>query len=273
VFPNVASSRVPCGSITELVGPAGVGKSQCCMMLTVLASLSSDSDSGGGVIYLDTEGAFSPSRLVEIAESRFPEHFASPESLRHLMSSVIVYQDTTTDKLLLRFKSLEPVIIEKKIRLIVIDSIAAPVRIKFDREHFQQRQTMLSELAATMKFLAEQFGLSILVTNQVTTKFNQPNATTAETAESKLFDASSLSAALGVAWAHSVNTRFSFQDCGTKKLFTIAKSPLVPVSSHPFRVILANHQPFTQDLFIAVDYLRRGGTDGRLTRHFARQWR
>lgn len=48
----------PTGMITELVGPAGVGKTQACLMLAAQACLPSKLGGLGedaGVVYLDTE--------------------------------------------------------------------------------------------------------------------------------------------------------------------------------------------------------------------------
>ena len=57
----------------KLVGPAGVGKTQSCLMLSVMATLTKEQGGlNGGVIYIDTEATFSPSRLATIAESRYP---------------------------------------------------------------------------------------------------------------------------------------------------------------------------------------------------------
>lgn len=47
----------------QIAGPAGCGKTQLCIMLSVLATLSQDK--GGldaSVIYIDTEAAFSATR-------------------------------------------------------------------------------------------------------------------------------------------------------------------------------------------------------------------
>lgn len=49
---------MPCARLTELVGPAGVGKTQLCFTLAVSAALS------GTVIYLDVEHKFSAARWV-----------------------------------------------------------------------------------------------------------------------------------------------------------------------------------------------------------------
>jgi hypothetical protein len=69
--------RFPPSFITEIVGPAGVGKTQACLSLAAHACVPvAFGGLGGTVAYVDTENAFSPSRLVEVALHRFPRYFA-----------------------------------------------------------------------------------------------------------------------------------------------------------------------------------------------------
>ena len=59
------------GALTEVVGPAGVGKTQLCLTMAAVAGLREDLGGlgeGTGVLFLDTERKFSPTRLVEIAQ-------------------------------------------------------------------------------------------------------------------------------------------------------------------------------------------------------------
>ena len=51
---------------------------------------------------------------------------------------------------------------------LVVDSVAGPVRTKFDRSHLRARQTLLSELSSALKHLAEIFRFPVVVTNQTT---------------------------------------------------------------------------------------------------------
>eukprot|EP00958_Prasinococcus_capsulatus_P028430 scaffold6702_cov390-Prasinococcus_capsulatus_cf.AAC.6 len=79
----VLRGGIAAGSITELVGPAGMGKSQLCKLLAVNATLPPPRGSGGSVIYMDTEKAYSSRRVFEIAKTRFPEVFSeTANSLR-----------------------------------------------------------------------------------------------------------------------------------------------------------------------------------------------
>lgn len=68
------------------------------------------------------------------------------------------------------------------VKLLVIDSLAAVIRRDFDSEALSERQvctyhlaalisqSLLSKIAAVLKYYADSFQLSIVVVNQVTTK-------------------------------------------------------------------------------------------------------
>ncbi|PIK57069.1 putative DNA repair protein [Apostichopus japonicus] len=88
------------GTITEIAGPPGCGKTQFCMMFSVLATLPRPlGTANGSVAYIDTESAFSAQRLVEIARSRFPDYFNQDDNLRDLCNRVHIYQESTCREL------------------------------------------------------------------------------------------------------------------------------------------------------------------------------
>jgi RecA/RadA recombinase len=68
-----------------------------------------------------------------------------------------------------RLDSLEETIIERNVKFVLIDSIAAIARREFDSKSLHHRQVSLGKQAAHLKRLAENFQIPILVTNQVTT--------------------------------------------------------------------------------------------------------
>ena len=77
---------IPAGTVTELVGHAGAGKTQMCLTLAALVTMPSisaitsmslgdmhDADailSNGAVVYIDTEQKFNAKRLYEIVMER-----------------------------------------------------------------------------------------------------------------------------------------------------------------------------------------------------------
>jgi RecA/RadA recombinase len=94
------------GSISEICGAPGAGKTQFCLSCTlqgVIAANQSATSSGatgetqqGGVIYIDTELKFDPNRLIQMAMERYPETYSSefrtdaPHQIDRLLSQVKV---------------------------------------------------------------------------------------------------------------------------------------------------------------------------------------
>uniref|UniRef100_A0A8C5TWZ7 DNA repair protein RAD51 homolog 2 n=1 Tax=Malurus cyaneus samueli TaxID=2593467 RepID=A0A8C5TWZ7_9PASS len=160
---RVLRGGVPCGSLTEITSPPGCGKTQFCIMMSVLATLPiSMGGLDGAVIYIDTESAFSAERLIEIAANRFPTYFDSDEKLFCMTSSVHLYRDLTCCSVLKRIMSLEEEIISKKVKLIIIDSVASVVRKEFDPKlqgNLAERSNFLTRGASVLKYLAEEFSI------------------------------------------------------------------------------------------------------------------
>ncbi|KAM5341148.1 DNA repair protein RAD51 homolog 2 isoform 3-T4 [Glossophaga mutica] len=154
---------VACGSLTEITGPPGCGKTQFCIMMSVLATLpTSMGGLEGAVVYIDTESAFSAERLIEIAESRFPRYFNTEEKLLLTSSKVYLYRELSCDEVLQRIESLEEEIISKGVKLVIIDSVASVVRKEFDTQlqgNLRERNKFLAREAASLKYLAEEFSI------------------------------------------------------------------------------------------------------------------
>uniref|UniRef100_A0A8D0G9D7 DNA repair protein RAD51 homolog 2 n=1 Tax=Sphenodon punctatus TaxID=8508 RepID=A0A8D0G9D7_SPHPU len=163
---KVLHGGVACGSLTEVTGPSGCGKTQFCIMMSMLATLPIHMGGlDGAVIYIDTESAFSAERLVEIAEHRFPNYFGTEEKLFSLTNSIHLYRELTCDNVLKRIESLEEEIISKKVKLIVIDSVASVVRKEFDTKlqgNLMERSNLLTREASLLKYLAEEFSIPVI---------------------------------------------------------------------------------------------------------------
>ncbi|KAK4483142.1 hypothetical protein RD792_010322 [Penstemon davidsonii] len=80
---------IPFGVVTELVGPAGIGKTQFCLKLALLASLpTSYGGLGGHVIYVDVESKFSSRRMIEMGLNSIPEIFQKEGLAQEVCSSI-----------------------------------------------------------------------------------------------------------------------------------------------------------------------------------------
>ncbi|XP_061756414.1 DNA repair protein RAD51 homolog 2 isoform X3 [Nerophis ophidion] len=185
---KVLRGGLPCGNITEVAGPSGCGKTQFCLMLSVLATL--PKELGGldrSVIYIDTESAFSAERLDR----------------------------------------LEEIIISTGAGLIILDSVASVVRKEFDTTlpgNLIHRSNMLGKEATTLKYLAHQFNIPVVLTNQITTHIGHQDSHPAAEKDSGF-----VTTALGNTWSHSINTRFIVQYmAGCQRQLLVAKSPVAP---------------------------------------------
>lgn len=186
--------------------------------------------SHGGVIYIDTEGAFTAQRLIEIAKARFNDKYKDSSSLSHMAKNIHIYNEMTCKDLMKRLNKLKQIVDTLDIKLIVVDSIASLVRKEFDTRQKNgnvKRAALLCKQATILKCIAECYRIPVVVTNQITGIVSH---------DKDEFDCLELdgdftvTAALGNTWSHCVNTRlFMTPDCkGDKHILTIAKSPLAP---------------------------------------------
>ncbi|XP_039182788.1 DNA repair protein RAD51 homolog 2 isoform X2 [Crotalus tigris] len=246
---KILHGGIACDSLTEITGPSGCGKTQLCIMMSLLATLPTNMGGlDGAVIYIDTESAFTAERLVEIAQHRFPHYFATEEKLIAMTNKVLVYQELTCDSVLKRIKSLEEEIISKNVKLIIVDSVASVIRKEFDTKrqgNLKERSNLLSKEASILKYLAEEFSIPVILTNQITTWLSDGLAVQADLLspvdDSSLSEGSSrngdgdsgyVTAALGNTWSHCVNTRLILQYFNSKtRQILVAKTPIAPLTS------------------------------------------
>ncbi|EGD80766.1 hypothetical protein PTSG_01354 [Salpingoeca rosetta] len=217
---------LPIGMITEVAGPSGCGKTQFCMMMTSVAAVGVNGHEPGGVLYLDTEGSFSNKRLVAMASQRFPVQLATNEALVDMSKRIQVITTKTSAELLRVLETLDVRIVEMKARLVILDSAASLLRKEYQGNQ-QERRDVLAREATLLKRWAQTYAIPVLVTNQVTTRFDDNQGGDAF-----------VTAALGNTWAHSVNTRLTvnFAPSDALRFLSVIKSPLVASSSIAYRI-------------------------------------
>ncbi len=140
-------------AITTIYGPSGSGKTN----LAVLAAVKVAS-SGKKVIYIDTEGGFSITRLKQITSD-----------YENVLQNILFLQPTTFDEQKKDFEKLKNMV-NDKIGLIIVDTIAMLYRLV----RVKDVQEVNRELGIQIGYLTEiarKKKIPILVTNQVYTSF------------------------------------------------------------------------------------------------------
>jgi len=244
------------GSITEIVGRAGVGKSQLVTQLCIMAARQ-----GRGSVYIDTERKVSLRRMKEMAQERraaqlgggvddglggslmsyagdqfsYHHHHHQQQQQHHggqnggtiiggntgdggdgtykyaleVLENVTVHAPGSTKELMDLIHTIEEEILIRNdealttttdgipkmpkhpVGLLVLDSIAAPTRRDFGAESAIARVNAIFQIAQTLKRIADELQVAVVVVNQVGNldEYGQGNA------------------ALGVSWHHCVSTR------------------------------------------------------------------
>ena len=110
---------VNAGAITEIVGQAGMGKTQLCLTLAVTAALAeSCGGAGGRALYIDTESRFSTMRMLEIAATKYPGAFGSQAQADALARNVLVSRPRTCAEMMKDLTNLQSFIIEHGIKCV-----------------------------------------------------------------------------------------------------------------------------------------------------------
>jgi DNA repair protein RadA len=161
-------------AMTEFIGEYGVGKTQICLMLSVIAQLPQDKGGlEGNVVYIDTEGTFMPERIFEIASA----HGLDPhETLKNIFLAR-AYNSSHQSLLIDHLFKFCP---ENNVKLVVVDSMIGHFRGEYvGRENLSERQQKLNSLLHKLLRLTEAFNLPVVVTNQVQANpaqfFGDPN--------------------------------------------------------------------------------------------------
>jgi len=149
------------GSVTEVYGGPGTGKSQLCFTLCVMLNENTDLHLQSKAIYIDTEKKFRPERLQQIAEARGTNKdllnnisLARPLNTPHLEATIL--------------ESINLIEKDPTIKLLVIDSLISPYRSEFlGRKNLLERQ---DKIIASLKLLVNAssvYDIAILLTNQI----------------------------------------------------------------------------------------------------------
>ncbi|VDD76134.1 unnamed protein product [Mesocestoides corti] len=150
------------GSITELFGEFRTGKTQICHTLAVTCQLPVDMGGGEGkCLYIDTEGTFRPERLLAVAE-----RYGLSGS--DVLDNVAYARAYNTDHQLELLINAAAMMSESRYALLIVDSATALYRTDYSgRGELSARQMHLARFLRTLLRLADEFGVAVVITNQV----------------------------------------------------------------------------------------------------------
>ncbi|KAM7411079.1 hypothetical protein PAMA_021181 [Pampus argenteus] len=212
----------PVGKTTEICGAPGVGKTQLCLQLAVDVQVPQCFGGiGGQAVFIDTEGSFMIQRAVDIAtaavrhcsllaEDTEQRDAMATFSIETILSNIFLVRCHDYVELLAEIYLLPDFLSQHpRVRFVVIDSVAFPFRQHFDE--MSQRTRLLNGLAQQLITIATSHDISVVMTNQMTTRVQGSQ--------------SQLVPALGESWGHAPTIRLLLHWEGARRLATIFKSP------------------------------------------------
>jgi DNA repair protein RadA len=215
---DLLSGGIESQAITEFYGEFGSGKSQICHTLCATATQPIASGGlGGRVIYIDTEGAFRPERVQEMAKARGLDYM-------QVLRNVTICKVYNSSYLELIIKDLEKYITEFKSKLVIIDGIISLHRAEYaGRATLADRQQRLNGMLHKLVRIAEIFNVAVVITNQVQ---SSPDA----------FFGDPIKATGGNVVAHSSTYRIYLRKSGENRVAKMMDSPYHPYSDTKFTV-------------------------------------
>ena len=220
---RLLAGGVETGSITELFGEFRTGKTQICHTLAVTCQLPVEQGGGAGkCLYIDTEGTFRPERL-EPAARRFG---LNPDEVLDNVAYARAYNSDHQTALLTHASAM---MAESRYALLIVDSATALYRTDYSgRGELSARQMHLARFLRTLLRLADEFGVAVVITNQVVAQVDGAAA---------MFNADPKKPIGGNIMAHSSTTRLYLRKGrGESRICKIYDSPCLPESEAVFAI-------------------------------------
>lgn len=211
------------GSITEVFGEFRTGKLQLCHTLAVTCQLPIDMGGGEGkCLYIDTEGTFRPVRLVSIAQ----RYGMDPDDCLDNVAYARAYNADHQFQLL---NNAAQMMSESRFSVLIVDSIMSLYRTDYlGRGELSARQTHVAKYMRTLQRLADEFGIAVVITNQVVAQVD---------GLASMFNPDPKKPIGGNIIAHSSTTRLSFKKGrAEQRICKIYDSPCLPESECVFAI-------------------------------------
>ena len=151
------------GTVTQLYGEAGSGKTNICLQIAVECARTGDS-----VIIIDSEG-ISTERFTQIATA----HAHEGDDIERIAGRIILYQPQNFEQQTSAVKEMDTVIKEKagksRVSLVILDSATLFYRLELDDERSRHLRRVLANQIMQLLEIARQYDLVVIITNQVYT--------------------------------------------------------------------------------------------------------
>ncbi|XP_049851529.1 DNA repair protein RAD51 homolog A-like [Schistocerca gregaria] len=214
---------VETGSITEIFGEFRTGKTQLCHQLCVTCQLPVDHGGGEGkALYIDTENTFRPERCLAIAE-----RYALRGS--DVLDNIAVARAFNSDHQTKLLMQAAQMMADSRFALIVVDSATALYRTDYSgRGQLSDRQMHLAKFLRSLMRLADEFGVAVVITNQVVATVDSGAG---------MFAGPQLKPIGGNIIAHASTTRLYLRKGrGNSRICKIYDSPNLPESEAVFAI-------------------------------------
>ncbi|GEQ71336.1 hypothetical protein JCM33374_g5018 [Metschnikowia sp. JCM 33374] len=211
------------GSITEVFGEFRTGKSQLCHTLAITCQLPVDMGGGEGkCLYIDTEGTFRPARLVSIAK----RYGLNPQET---LDNVAYARAYNTDHQFQLLNQAAGMMSDTRFSLLIVDSIMSLYRTDYSgRGELAARQMHVAKYMRTLQRLADEFGIAVVITNQVVAQVD---------GMANMFNSNAKKPIGGNIIAHNSTTRLFFQKGKSEqRICKIYDSPCLPESECVFAI-------------------------------------
>lgn len=156
------------GAVTELFGEYRTGKTQLTHQFCVNVQLPYEQGGlEGAALYIDSEGTFRPERIIQMA-------LAKDLDYNNVLKNIIIGRAYNSDHQILLVREAPKIIAEKKIKIIVIDSLITHFRSEYiGRGTLSERQQILNTHIHDLLRLTEIYDeLAVVFTNQVSARPN-----------------------------------------------------------------------------------------------------
>lgn len=209
------------GAITEMFGEFRTGKSQLCHTLAVTCQLPIDQGGGEGkCLYIDTEGTFRPERLHQIAR----RYGLNGDEV---LDNVAYARAHNSDHQMQLLQMAANMMTKSRFSCLIVDSIMALYRTDYaGRGELSARQTHVAKFMRTLQRLADEFGIAVVITNQVVAQV-----------DGAMFNPDPKKPIGGNIVAHASTTRLYFKKGkGVQRICKIYDSPCLPESECVFAI-------------------------------------